>query len=467
LTTPTERAALTLAGCDLDRAAHQLAVLRAPVRYADLQRPCTADDGISNADDTDLARIAAAAHRVTHFIPASGAATRMFAALNQARGMDEAQLVAACETNAALRPALRLYQGRRDLAFWGALDLPNDAGPDAVFAATLAAYADRPKGLVPFHAGGLNAAQQHVSEAAQVLGVDAVRMHYTVNPAWTQHFADAVRDHAGLTVDATFSAQDPATDTVAVHPDGRLFTTEQGHALQRPGGHGALIGNIDALNADVVLIKNVDNVVPDRAAIVDKRQRLLTTLLVLEEQVHAQLRALEHGANPEPILAWALETFGPRILEGTVAEQAWSALHRPLRATAVVPNEGHPGGGPFWTRTGDGSVTPQIVEGAQVDLSNPAQAELWRTATHFNPVDLACSVRDHTGKPYPLMDFVDDSTWIVTRKTKDGAPLIALERPGLWNGAMAHWNTVFVHLPAWIFNPVKTVADLLTPAHQG
>jgi hypothetical protein len=243
----------------------------------------------------------------------------------------------------------------------------------------------------------------------------------------------------GVKFHISYSEQKPSTDTLAANPDGTPFRTADGKLLFRPGGHGALIENLNEQEADVIFIKNIDNVVPDRLKgdTVRYKQLLAGVLVTEQKKIFEQLQ--------DPTLT---------------AEQK-AKLQRPLRVCGVVRNTGEPGGGPFLVREVDGSISCQILESSQI--SDPA---LMQQATHFNPVDLVCATRDVEGKPYYLPDFVDEKTGFISHKSKDGKELLALELPGLWNGAMSRWNTIFVEVPISTFNPVKTVNDLLRPEHQ-
>jgi len=267
--------------------------------------------------------------------------------------------------------------------------------------------------------------------------------------------------------------QDPATDTLALGPDGEALRDADGRLLLRPGGHGALLANLAALAGDVVLIRNIDNVVPDSRKAANLRwDRLLGGLLL---ELAASQRALLEQLHRHPgdsavcrrARAFLGEELGCDLSDWEPAgEQLITLLDRPLRVCGMVVNHGEPGGGPFWVRDADGRLSRQIVETTQVDRSNPEQAAILAAATHFNPVDLACTLRAGRGRPYELARFVDQAAAIVTSKVQNGQPIRILERPGLWNGGMAGWHTVFVELPESTFNPVKTVFDLLRPAHQ-
>jgi hypothetical protein len=242
--------------------------------------------------------------------------------------------------------------------------------------------------------------------------------------------------------------------------------------LLRPGGHGALLGNLAGLETDFVLIRNIDNVVPDaRKADNLLWDRLLGGLLLdVQGRQQALLRQLQTHptdlATRRAATAFLHAEFAIALPETATAAQLMDRLDRPLRVCGMVRNSGEPGGGPFWVRGGDGHVSRQIVEAAQVDRADPVQAAIFAAATHFNPVDMACALRDGHGQPYDLARFVDQGTAIVTTKVQNGQPVRILERPGLWNGSMAGWLTIFVELPESTFNPVKTVLDLLRPAHQ-
>jgi hypothetical protein len=276
--------------------------------------------------------------------------------------------------------------------------------------------------------------------------------------------------------DVSVSVQSPATDTLAVEPDGRVLRDEQGRLVLRPGGHGSLLRNLDALQGDLVYVKNIDNVQPEgrQAAMADWKRALAGLLLRLREQVVAQLDRLRVPAPDEGVLL-QVRDFVRRHLHvaapgpgGPSDLRAWlvDRLDRPLRVCGVVPNAGEPGGGPFWVRGRDGAVTLQIVESAQVDPHDEEQRRIFASSTHFNPVDLVCAVRDAAGRPHDLDRFVDPDAVIVTVKSEGGREVRVLERPGLWNGGMAGWSTVFVEVPLETFSPVKSVMDLLREEHR-
>jgi len=293
------------------------------------------------------------------------------------------------------------------------------------------------------------------------------------------HVAE-VTPRLGRTLDVSFrvdfSLQKGSTDAVAVTPEGGLFRDTDGSLLFRPAGHGALLENLSELDADIVFIKNIDNVVPDhlKEPTYLWKRALGGLLYEIGTEVGRHLDAIaEDGCALESVdaaLTFAAGKLGVTTPTDAAAgperlAHAREVLSRPLRVCGMVRNEGEPGGGPFWVES-NGTLSKQIVESSQVDPDDSSQQRCFATGTHFNPVDLVCALRDPTGRRYDLQRYVDHQTAFIADKSKDGRPLRSFERPGLWNGAMAFWNTVFVEVPPETFNPVKTVNDLLRPAHQ-
>ncbi|MEN0067334.1 MAG: DUF4301 family protein [Myxococcota bacterium] len=452
-------------GIDLSHLDAQLIRIRDGQQPTVVDRPCTVGDGIETCDeatrDAYAARARQAEGRVTHFVPASGAASRMFRAIASAHPTTDPSALPAS--------ARQAFEGRDRLAVGIGL---GQATLTQAFAAWIDQhrYASMPKGLLPFHRYGEQsrcAAEEHFREAVAVSSQDGrVTVHFTVPEAFEDAFHAIARAHPHIAF--TTSVQRRNTDTVATDASGAVWRGEDGRILLRPGGHGALLHNLHALGADLVTIKNIDNVVRDepRPVVVAWRRALLGRLLELEQAVHEQLRGLRDGTvEPSAALQFAATQFGRAPKEGDPMAAAMDALNRPLRVCGMVRNAGEPGGGPFWAYTSDGSCTKQIVESAQIDRTQAPQAAAVAKATHFNPVDLVASLRDGDGKPFDLARFIDDEQWFVVEKSKHGRSLMALERPGLWNGAMAGWNTVFVEVPAETFHPVKELRDLLRPGH--
>jgi hypothetical protein len=504
-------------GISIDEARRQMGLLHRPPRYIALDRPCRLGDGIRPLDASALEaglgdyERARRQGRLSRFVPASGAASRMFQALLWARHECADASRASLQRQAASGDAnasdvLAFADNITRFAFYD--DLRNVMARHGLDAADLAArgeldrlldylltaagldYASLPKGLLQFHrypGGSRTAFEEHLAEAAEYLaGSDGVaRVHFTVSPEHRGRFAallEAVRPaHRRLyggELEVGFSVQKPSTDTLAADLDGQPFRTDDGHLLFRPGGHGALIENLNDLQGDVVHVQNVDNVLPDRlrSRVIDVKKALLGLLVGLQKRVFVYLSRLAQGGE-DALLDEALR-FAARELSVAVPAHLGGApasarraflverLDRPLRVCGVVANTGEPGGGPFWVRDENGDLSLQIVESAQVDPSSGKQRSIFASSTHFNPVHIACGLRDWRGRPHDLRRFVDAEAVFISRKSKDGRELRALERPGLWNGAMAGWNTVFVELPPLSFAPVKTVNDLLRPEHQ-
>ena len=377
-------------------------------------------------------------HKILKFVPASGAASRMFKNLFQ--------YLEDGEETAFIQEFLTHID---DFAF--GQELEGMTGQDAVrYLLENMHYGDLPKGLLLFHKyrdGARTPALEHMVEGALYAACNGVvRLHFTVSrqhlPLFRQHIAEhlqAFETKYGVRFDISFSEQLPSTDTIAANPDGTPFRDKDGKLLFRPGGHGALIENLGQQDADIVFIKNIDNVVPDRLKKDTVRyKQILAGVLVAEQK-----RVFE------------------RLQDPALTDEERQRLNRPIRVCGVVKNTGEPGGGPFLVRDADGSVSCQILESSQI--ADPA---LMAQSTHFNPVDLVCAIRDYEGNAFNLPDYVDPQTGFISQKSKDGKELLALELPGLWNGAMAKWNTIFVEVPVSTFNPVKTVNDLLRPQHQ-
>lgn len=484
----------------------QIEIFKRGIPYTTLHRPCTVNDGITVLQQSDIAALeilyaqAVAAGRVTKFVPASGAATRMFQALlsyceqKEAENSKNDQDVLHFINNL---PYFAFYDDLQAAVQWhgGKVETYLAHGQYAELLAYLLTsqglnYANLPKILLKFHRYDdhyRTPLEEHLVEAAAYAQDrhQIARLHVTVTPAHAEavqaHIEASRRryEHAGLRYEIALSVQSPATDTIAVDLDNNPVRDEQGALLFRPGGHGALLANLQALAADIVFIKNIDNVVPDHHKEVTYRyKRALGGHLVhLQQQMFAYLERLaaervDAGLLKE-ILTFARQELAivipPGLQHAPQHEHIrflYDRLNRPLRVCGMVRNEGEPGGGPFWVEHPDGSLSRQIVETSQVDTALPEQRALLAASTHFNPVDLVCGVRDYRDQPFDLQHFADPNTGFISHKTYAGRPLKALELPGLWNGAMAYWNTVFVEVPLSTFSPVKTVLDLLRPEHQ-
>jgi hypothetical protein len=454
-----------------------------------LEKSALVGDGILNLSESEVVQWAnqfdllKANLKIVKMVPASGAATRMFKSLfehiSEGQSNKESELFLNRFDEFAFAKAVKSLCNNQD-----SNELINillgEKGLD---------YGSLPKGLLAFHSyedGSRTPLEEHLMEAAEYASDGkTARLHFTVSPEHRSRFEKLVGELLpkleltfGINYEVQFSEQKPATDTVAVQPNNELFREKDGSILFRPAGHGALLENLNELQADLIFIKNIDNVVPDakRESTILYKKAIGGLLLSITEKIKGYLLRL-NGAIEEAelveILVFAQSHLGIKIsnefshLSGE-EKVDWlkNILHRPTRICGVVKNMGEPGGGPFWCADGRGNFALQLVESAQVDMQNETQKEIFSNSTHFNPVDIVCSTKDYEGKYFNLMGFRDMSTGFITEKTKDGRKLKAQELPGLWNGAMAHWNTIFVEVPLDTFNPVKTVSDLLRPAHQ-
>lgn len=408
---------------------------------------------------------------VVKFVPASGAATRMFKELfefvnegKRGKGIDV------------------LLDHLSEFAFYP--ELMQYVSPDADDVTKVSAiikdglcYGSKPKGLVTFHAypeGARKAVEEHLVEGAMYASSNGrVKIHFTVSPEHIEGFRALLAEKQplyekrfGVKYDISFSVQKASTDTIAVNPDNTPFRTDDGHLLFRPAGHGALIENLNDIDADIIFIKNIDNVTTDarKGDTVAWKKTLAGILVRLQREVAHHLEALRVGkADIAAVARFAMKDLCIKLPQNYDAALLEALLDRPIRVCGMVRNEGEPGGGPFWVANADGTQTLQIAESSQI---SPDDMHLMKDATHFNPVDLVCGVRRADGSKFDLTKYVDPATGFISSKSSGGRDLRAQELPGLWNGAMAHWNTVFVDVPVTTFSPVKVVQDLLRPQHR-
>lgn len=495
---------LAMRGIALEEASRQFDLLRDPTPMVQrLDRPAKPGDGVRRLSGhaatelIDRADEARRAGRVSKFVPASGAASRMFQALTAAVDSWERGDADALESPEVRQffESLEHMPFRRELAYNGVV--PTLAGDERMNALARVlrpgglGYTVKPKGLIAFHRYGddaRSAFEEQLVEAGRYAtdGSGRCRVHCTVPEGSSADFEwlldsrrGEIESRAGAAVDLTLSTQKPSTDTIAITPDGGLFRDADGRMLFRPGGHGALLSNLQDFGGDIVVVKNIDNVVPeDRMGIVVFwKKALIGHLVTLQEAVSRYLRTLQDDGHDDAMLDQALDFAATQLsipdtrgvkLSDVETKRAFllRSLDRPIRVCGVVRNDGEPGGGPFWSRGVDGSARLQIVESAEVDMSDEEQKVIWSSSTHFNPVDLVLGTRDWRGNAYSLDMFAEPRAVFRAKKSSGGRELIALERPGLWNGAMAYWNTVFVEVPPATFAPVKTVFDLLRPEHQ-
>ena len=456
----------------------------------------TSDEGRKYVDAWQ--KYKAAGKRVVKFVPASGAASRMF--------KDMFAFVDADYDKPTTDFEKKYFDNIDKFAFYGELDavcqknngkgikeLVKEGNFKAVAANMLKAeglnYGQLPKGLLLFHnypEGPRTPMEEHLVEGALYAASNGeAHVHFTVSHEHMELFKQKVAQKAdmyakkyGIAYDITFSEQKPSTDTVAANPDGTPFRNSDGSLLFRPGGHGALIENLNEIEADVIFVKNIDNVVPDRLKgdTVLWKQIIAGVLITLQKKAFEYLELLDSGKYTheqiEEIIRFVQNDLCCRKADIKELEDAdlviylRKKLNRPMRVCGVVKNVGEPGGGPFLTYNQDGTVSLQILESSQIDKSNKEYMEMFTKGTHFNPVDLVCAVKDYKGNAFDLPKLVDPTTGFISQKSKSGKELQALELPGLWNGAMSDWSTIFVEVPLSTFNPVKTVNDLLREQHQ-
>lgn len=498
---------------DLRTIEQHLGFFRRGIAKADLDRPATIGDGIVRLTESEFAAKADAfpsamkGLTIEKFVPASGAASRMFKFLseflNDFDAMNESINAYINRKNAnELRIFLtglekfpfyhkiwrQLKEGYADFDTW-------DRGSKVyhfikyMLEPQYFNFCNRPKGVLPFHKYKGHVAtpvEEHLGEAVRYATSSGVsRLHFTVSEEHRKLFEDAIQkvkpkieSESGTTIETSYSYQDASTDTIAVNPDNTPFRDKKGNLVFRPGGHGALIRNLGQRDADIVFIKNIDNVMQNHKEVIALYKKALGVILIdLRNEVFRCLRKLDQGqvheSDLDAMVSFARERLNMETIDDfdkytTVHKIDYlrGMLNRPIRVCGMVKNEGEPGGGPFWVRDRRGIPRLQIVESSQVDMSNQAQVAILKGSTHFNPVDLVCSIRDYRGEKFDLGAFVDHESGFIVDKNKEGKPLKAYELPGLWNGAMAKWITVFVEVPLITFNPVKTVNDLLKPAHQ-
>ena len=484
-------------GTDAEKVKAQLELIKNGFPFLELDAAASIGNGIIAVDEGLCDKFiktwdsyCTSKHSITKFVPASGAASRMFKDLFAFLDGKLDIPATPFEKN--------FFDNIQKFAFYKELDdacLKNegksikDLMADGRYKAGLN-YGALPKGLLKFHKYGADARtplEEHMAEGAMyATGADGiVRIHFTVSPEHKQLFkalsescSKSLSKRYGTAYSISFSEQKPSTDTVAAAADGGPFRNDDGSILFRPGGHGALIENLNDLDTDVVFIKNIDNVVPDhlKTDTITYKKLLAGILVSVQDKIFEYMRLLDSGkytaAQLKKIVDFTQNTLCCRSKDLDKKSDkelaAWlrSKLNRPIRVCGMVKNVGEPGGGPFLAYNSDGTVSLQILESSQIDLNDPVKKDMFTNGTHFNPVDLVCAVRDYKGHKFNLPDYVDKSTGFISNKSKNGRELKALELPGLWNGAMSDWNTLFVEVPLTTFNPVKTVNDLLRPQHQ-
>ena len=490
---------------------NQLNIFRKGIAKVQLEREATVGDGIVKLDKSQLEFYAAyfdkekSHRRVIRFIPASGAASRMFkflseflndfdlgnesinAYINRTNCKDLRTFLAGIEKFPFYKPVLKVLNQRHPEAESWETSQRLYHFIKLLLQSEEFGYANKPKGVLPFHkykSHTATAVEEHLAESVFYTN-DSVGIHFTVSEFHRHMFEDIIQHSKkkiekenNIQIDTTFSYQDKSTDTIAVNPDNSPFRDDNGQLVFRPGGHGALIQNMDRLDADIIFIQNIDNVIQKIledvsiykkalcGVMLELQQEIFETLIELEKKEVTD-HQIEEVANfiTDKLEINRTEDFEMYTRENKI-EKLIKILDRPIRVCGMVKNEGEPGGGPFWIIDKRGNVTLQIVESSQVDVDNAQQKGILESATHFNPVDLVCGTKNYKGEKFSLPKYGDSESGFIVDKSKNGKRLKGYELPGLWNGAMAKWITVFVEVPLITFNPVKTVNDLLKPTHQ-
>lgn len=500
-----EMEVLSKKGISLEQFNEQLESFKNGFPFLNIEKAAENGDGILCLNENDKSKYSSCWEDylsenkdIIKFVPASGAASRMFKDLFEFLDSEDIN---------TLNPFMnKFFTNINHFAFNSDLNsicIKNDGenldsllkmkNEKAIITNLLDTkglnYGNLPKGLLKFHKypdGSRTPLEEHLIEGALYAQntKKEVNVHFTVSSEHRELFDNLVEKcidkyskQFDVTYNISFSEQKTCTDTIAVDSNNEPFI-EKGSLLFRPGGHGALIENLNDLNADIVFIKNIDNVVPDRLkeTTVTYKKLIAGVLVSLQKQTFEYLKELENSSISDDKLieiskfcSEKLLNKNDKILKLNKEEKITyliGKLNRPIRVCGMVKNEGEPGGGPYLIVNQDGSISPQILESSQINMKDERSVNIMKTATHFNPVDLVCGIKDYKGKKFDLTKYVDKQTGFISSKSKNGKELKALELPGLWNGAMSNWNTIFVEVPILTFNPVKTVNDLLRDEHQ-
>lgn len=496
---------LAAKGISPEKLEHQLEEFKTGFPFLKLEGPAAIGKGIIAPSAEEVKKYVniwneykGERRRIVKFVPASGAASRMFKDMFAFASADydvpttdfEKTYFDNIEKFAffdALDAVLKQKKGK------GVKELMAEGDYKAVAKGMLDSdglnYGQLPKGLLLFHKyedGSRTPMEEHLVEAALYAASNGeANVHFTVSHEHLDLFkqmvsqkTDGYEKKFGMKYDISFSEQKPSTDTVAANPDGTPFRNPDGSLLFRPGGHGALIENLNEIDADVIFVKNIDNVVPDRLKpeTTEWKQVIAGILVSLQKKAFGYLELLDSGKYTHEQLVeiarfvkndlCCVKSDLKDLEDAELVIYLKKKLNRPMRVAGVVKNVGEPGGGPFLAYNQDGTYSLQILESSQIDKRNETYMKYFTEGTHFNPVDLVCATKDYKGNAFNLPDYVDRSTGFISQKSKNGKELQALELPGLWNGAMSDWNTIFVEVPLGTFNPVKTVNDLLREQHQ-
>lgn len=495
----------------------QLTMFKQGIPPMKLERPCTIDDGIFKLDNynieelLDLHNEAASLGKLLKFVPASGAASRMFKELLVLYNVQtsitlESLSILASQGDSCASFCCVFFNNIQNFAFFEKLkicmasngkDIESIINYDDLhevleylFEPKGLGYANLPKGLIGFHMYNdkvRTPIEEHIAEAIACTrnSIDTTKVHFTVQDKYRSkiesHIEKCLEEYTlnGYNVSYELSTQESSTDTIAVDLNNRPFYDKDKLPTYRPGGHGALLKNLNDLEADIVFIKNIDNVVPSQysSEIYLYKKILCGCLIKAQKEIFKYLSLIGTGNFDKRQMTNIIRFLKSKL--SISIPKKWSSyslneksnwlfgkLNRPLRICGMVKNDGESGGGPFWVKNTDDSLSLQIVESAQIDQLSKNQSNIFNSSTHFNPVDIVCGLRDYKGLSFNLLDYLDPATAFITRKSKNGSEIKVMELPGLWNGSMALWNTMFVEVPNCTFNPVKTVNDLLEEVHQ-
>jgi len=502
-----ERGEIVALGFDLVNIESQLKRFESGFPFLELKAPATVPVGIIQVDDARKSYFVEKYNdfkgKRVKFVPASGAATRMFKSLYEAKSLFEkgesAEHVFDC-----FKDVRQVFDSLGKFAFYSELlEMCTSRGISleklsiADYATVLSLilgedglnYGNLPKGLIKFHTYGNEsraAVTEHLVEGAEyaIDGGANVFIHFTVSPNHLEGVTsevskakNAIEEQYGVTISVDYSIQKQSTDTIAVNMDNTPFRGDDGQLVFRPAGHGALLENLNDIVSDIIFIKNIDNVVPDslKSTTVEYKKIIAGLLLDIQEAAFDVLKALDINSRNADVIAHGrilVDRIGgdlakfDALTDTAKANYLKEYLNRPIRVCGMVKNQGEPGGGPFLALNSANEYSLQVVESSQINLSNPNQKNIFEGATHFNPVDLVCGVKNYKGDKFDLRQYRDPKTGFISIKSKDGRELKAMELPGLWNGAMSNWITLFVEVPQVTFNPVKSVNDLLRAEHQ-
>jgi hypothetical protein len=501
-------------GTSLDKITQELSLFQSGISKIVLEKAATINNGVIALSEKEIKQFAEkfdlkkSKVQLEKFVPASGAASRMFQFLNTflLEFKPETETINAY-INRSNNTSLSVFLvGMAQFPFFSTIDKYLNTkytdfqswGSDKknyFFIKTLLDkdefnFADKPKGILPFHQYShqtLTPIEEHLKEAVYYSASNNVaKVHFTISKEHQNDFESIIQNSkldiekdSAISIQTSFSEQHKSTDTIAVDFQNKPLRDNSNRLIFRPGGHGALINNLNDIDADVVFIKNIDNVSHNNLDLISLYKKAIAGyLLELQEKIFSSLQLLN---RPDPSkesiteIQYFIENELNIVITNSFSDYKKESkikylktiLNKPIRVCGMVKNENEPGGGPFWVREKSGNISLQIVESAQIDLQNEQQAHIFQLATHFNPVDIVCGLKNHKGKKFNLPDFIDIEGGFIVEKSKDGIQYKAYELPGLWNGAMAHWTTVFIEVPLATFNPVKTVNDLLKPNHQG